>query len=191
MVQVKLLFVNMQCHNVATHTLLNTNKDANIILIQEPWFDKIGINHSDLDPNGEETFGGVANPGWDLLYPKTACNSHCKVMAYRRIASTHFNVTNRLDLASNHHLLTLDVHLGSSSFHIINVYHDTDHPASLRNILELDLDLVTSTIVGGDFNTHAHAWSLPGIQPSPWALDLKEWALSQTLDLLSPPGVPT
>jgi hypothetical protein len=112
-------------------------------------------------------------------------------MAYRHIASTHFNVTNRVDLASNHHLLTLNVHLGSSSFHIINIYHNTDHPASLRSILDLDLDLVTPTIVGGDFNTHAHVWSLPGIHPSPWALNLKEWALSQTLDLLSPPGVPT
>jgi hypothetical protein len=112
-------------------------------------------------------------------------------MAYRRITSTHFNVTNNLNLAPNHHILTLDIHLGSSSFCILNVYHDTDHPSSLRNILELDLDPVIPTIVGGDFNTHAHAWSLAGIRPSPWALDLEDWALSQTLTLLNPPGVPT
>jgi hypothetical protein len=112
-------------------------------------------------------------------------------MAYRCIASSHFNVTNKFNMASNHHLLTLDIHLSSSSFCVINVYHDTDHHSSLRNILNLNLDLVIPTVIGGDFNMHARAWSPMGICPSPWSLDLKEWALSQTLALLNSPGVPT
>jgi hypothetical protein len=191
MAHVKLLFVNMCHHNAAMHTLLNTNTDADIILVQEPWFDRIGMTCLDTNPDGVDTLGGVSNPKWDCIQPKTPCGACCKVMAYRCIASSHFNITNKLDLASNHHLLTLDIHLGSSSFHIINVYHNTDHPSSLRNILNLDLDPVIPTIVGGDFNTHTHTWSPEGIQPSLWALELEEWALSQTLTLLSPLGIPT
>ena len=172
MAQVKLLFVNMRHHNAATHSLLNTNTEADIILVQEPWYDKINTARLDTNPDGTDTLGGVSNPKWDCIYPRTTRGTRCKVMAYRHIASAHFNVTNNQNLASNHHLLTLDIHLSTSSFHILNVYHDTDHPSSLRNILGLDLDPIIPIIIGGDFNTHAHTWSPAGIRPSPWALDL-------------------
>jgi Endonuclease/Exonuclease/phosphatase family len=173
------------------HSLLNSNKQADIILVQEPWHGKIGTTRSDSNPEGVKVLGGAANPLWDSFYPKTNRGERCKVIAYCRTSSTHFNVTNRLDLHSNHHLLTLDVHLGSSSFRIINVYHDSDHRLSLSNITNMDIDPLTPTIVGGDFNTHAHAWSPPGIRASPWAGEVEEWAFSQNLSLASTPGTPT
>jgi hypothetical protein len=190
MAQVNILFVNMRCCNMATHTLLNTNSDADIILIQEPWYGKFGMMCLDMNPEGVKVLGGVANPKWDCLYPRVVCDEYCKVIAYRHIASSHFNITNKYDLAPNHHLMMLDVHLGSSLFHILNIYHDIDHPPFLRAILDLDLDPVVPTIVGGDFNMHSHAWSPVRIRPSPWVLDLEEWALSQTLTLLNQPGTP-
>jgi hypothetical protein len=76
-------------------------------------------------------------------------------MAYRHISSTHFNITNHLDLTSNHHLLTLDIHLSSTSFQAINVYHDTNYRGSLNNILNIEMDPLTPTVIGGDFNTHS------------------------------------
>jgi hypothetical protein len=103
----------------------------------------------------------------------------------------HFNITNNFDLTSNHHVMTLDVHLGSSSFCILNLYHDTDNLLSLRNILNLELDPVIPMIVGSNFNMHSWTWSPPRIRPSPWALDLEDWALSQTLHLVNELGVRT
>jgi hypothetical protein len=191
MAVVNLLFVNMRRRNAASHTLLNTNKTADIILVQEPWYDKIGTARSDVDPDGVDILGGAANPKWDCIYPKVGRGTRCKVMAYHRIATSHFNITNRVDLNSNHHILTIDVHLGTSSFRVINVYHDTDNRNSLTNILTIDADPGLPTIIGGDFNTHSHAWSPPGIRPSPWAADFEEWALTQNLILTSAPGVPT
>jgi Endonuclease-reverse transcriptase len=191
MASVSLLFVNMRRRNAAMHSLLNSNKLADIILVQEPWHGKIGTSRSDVDPEGVDILGGAANPLWDCLYPKTNPGERCKVMAYRRISSTHFNITNRLDLHSNHHLLTLDVHLGTSSFRIINVYHDSDHRPSLGNITNMDIEPLTPTIIGGDFNTHSHTWSPPGIRASPWVVDLEEWAFSQNLFLTNHPGAPT
>ena len=163
MAEVHRLFVNMHCHNTPTHTLLNTNPDADIILVQEPWFDRIGTACLDVNPDRVDVLGGVANPKWDCIYPKIASGKCCKVMAYQRISSSFFNVTNRFDLASNHHFLTVDIHCGFSLFCIVNIYHDTDYPSSLRNILNLELDPCIPTVVGGDFNTHAHVWSPPGI----------------------------
>jgi hypothetical protein len=148
MAVVNLLFVNMRRRNAASHTLLITNQTADIILVQEPWFNKIGTTRSDVDPNGVDILGGVANPKWDCIYPKTEHGTKCKVMAYRRISATHFNITNRVDLTSNHHILTLDIHLGTSSFRVVNVYHDTEHRNSLANILSIDTDPRLPTIIG-------------------------------------------
>jgi hypothetical protein len=163
MVCIHILFVNM-CHcNMATHSLLNTNSKVDIIMVQEPWFDRISTTCSDTNPEGVDTLGRVANPKWDCLYPKTNCSERCKVMAYHHITSTHFNVINCLDLSSCHHILTLDLHLGSSSFQAINIYHDTDFCTSLANILNIKTDLQTPTIIRGDFNTHSWMWSPPDI----------------------------
>ena len=46
-------------------------------------------------------------------------------------------------------------------------------------------------IIGGDFNTHSHAWLPQGIPPSLWAVEIEDWALTQNLVLTNPPGVPT
>ena len=139
------------------------------------------------------------------VYPQTQPGQRCKVVAYRRIASSHFSVTNRIDLSSNYHILTMDIHSDHETFRVYNIYHDActnDNPdgsqtnqatqqQSLADILDIDINLHTPTIISGDFNTHSRKWSPPGIWQSPWALDIKEWAVSQTLELTSPPGTPT
>jgi hypothetical protein len=149
------------------------------------------VAHSDIDPEGVDILDSMANPRWDYIYPKVAQDKCYKVIAYRCFASSHFNITNWLNSDSNHHLLTLDVYLGSSSFYIINIYHDTNYHPFLDNILNLETDPRIPTIVGGNFNTYLAVWSLPGIYPLPWADDLEEWAFSQMLTLASPPEIPT
>jgi hypothetical protein len=155
MTSVNILFVNMRRRNAATHTLLNTNNKADIIMVQEPWYDRIGMKRSDTDPEGVDLLGGVANPEWDCIYPKINHSERCKAMAYCRISLTHFNITNRPDLSACHHILSLDIHLRSSSFQAINIYHDTEHRGSLDNILNIETDPQIPTIIGGDFNTHS------------------------------------
>jgi hypothetical protein len=164
---VNILFVNMCHRNVASHSLLNTNTKADIIMVQEPWYDRISTMCLDSDPEGVNILGGAANPKWDCIYPKTNHGERCKVMAYCHISLTHFNITNHLDTSPCHHILTLDIHLGSSSFRAINVYHDKDHHRSLENILNIKTNPHIPTVVGGDFNTHSHLWLPPGIHPSP------------------------
>ncbi len=203
---VKILWVNACRSNARLHAILNSNKHTDLILVQEPWFDKIGTVRSDFDPEGTDTVGTVANPLWDVLYPKYNPGKRCKVVAYRRISSTSFTVTNQLDLASNYHMLTMDIHTNTETFRIYNIYHDThttdtgNEPdraswetrnRSLNYITNLEIDLLVSTVIGGDFNTHARAWSPPDIRQSTWAIDVEEWAITQGLDLLNTPGVPT
>ena len=117
---VKILWVNARRRNARLHAILNSNKHADLILVQEPWFDKIGTVRLDFDPEGTDTFGTVANPLWDILYPKYNPGERCKVVAYRCILSTSFTITNQLDLASNYHTLTLDIHTNMETFCIYN-----------------------------------------------------------------------
>ena|SRR6266850_6740022 len=107
---IKLLWVNAQCSNYRLHAILNSNKKADILLIQEPWFGTINTNCSDTDLEGIPVLGMVANPLWEIIYPQSQPGQRCKVVAYQRIASTHFSVTNQIDLSSNYHMLTLNVH---------------------------------------------------------------------------------
>jgi hypothetical protein len=76
--------VNMCKCNVATHALLNSNKNSHLILIQEPWYDRIGTAQKDNTWQGIDVLGGAACPKWELIYPGFTEDQHLKVMAYAR-----------------------------------------------------------------------------------------------------------
>jgi len=59
---VKILWVNAHHSNARLYAILNSNKEADLILVQELWFNKIGTVRSDFEPDGTDTFGMVANP---------------------------------------------------------------------------------------------------------------------------------
>jgi Endonuclease-reverse transcriptase len=102
-------------------------------------------------------------------------------------------------------MLTLDIHTNYEMLRVYNIYHNactedkkdnlsqlscTTHQKSLKDILAIDTDLHIPTIIGGDFKTHSRAWSPTGICQLAWALDIEEWATSQTLELANPLGEP-
>jgi endonuclease/exonuclease/phosphatase family metal-dependent hydrolase len=57
--------------------------------------------------------------------------------------------------------------------------------------MSINLNPTIPTIIRGDFNTHARSWLPHGTRQSPWALNIKEWAIAQNLDLMNQPGAPT
>lgn len=78
---VKVLWVNVRRSNARLHAILNpTNKHADLILVQEPWFNRIGTARSDFELEGTGIFGTVANALWEILYPKVNTGERCKVV---------------------------------------------------------------------------------------------------------------
>ena len=71
---------------------------------------------------------------------------------------------------------------------MINFYHDIRDSTSLQKLLEIDIDATTPTLVIGDFNTHAQAWSPFNTPRSQWAGHLEEWAAVNLLTLANNPG---
>jgi len=63
----RLLWVNVRRSNARLYSILSSNKHADLILVQEPWFNRIGTARSDFELEGICIFGTVANPLWEIL----------------------------------------------------------------------------------------------------------------------------
>jgi Endonuclease-reverse transcriptase len=186
--------VNMRRRNEAMHALLNTNNEDDILCVQEPWFNRIGVARCDDKINGKDVLGGAANPQWELLYSYFSSSQRAKVMVYHRIHNrqnpfrkNHLRVTVRNDLVAHPSIMMVEVRAGSELWRVINFYNDVDDPSTIRTLLRLDLPSTIPTLLVGDFNIHSHSWSPLGWTPSPHAIPLEEWCATQTLSLLSVP----
>jgi hypothetical protein len=166
---------NMRKRNAATHALLNSNDTAQLLLIQEPWFGRIGTAREDNARQGTDVLGGVAAQSWELVYPGYTEGQRPKVMAYARKPSQRatnvprFSVVPRLDVCSHPTLQVLDIVFDDDeTWRVINFYHDVRDNSSLQALLSLDIDALTPTLIVGDFNTHSPSWSPPDTPRSPW-----------------------
>ena len=190
--------VNMRRRNVITHALLNSSPVDQVILIQEPWYDRIGTTRNDNERDGAAVRGGVSSPGWEIHYPATDNNKRAKVMAYTRKRAweginlpAHFTATSRLDLYAHPCVMILDLRFDGRTWRIVNFYNDVKDRSALDTLLSLELDPTVPTLVTGDFNTHSRSWSPEGITPSPWAERVEEWAVGNLLVLTNEPGMIT
>ena len=82
MYNIRIMSVNMWRSNALTHALLASEPPADIILIQELWYDQVSVRQSDTDPAGTNTLGGVSSPLWNFIYPGIADlgSTHAKVV---------------------------------------------------------------------------------------------------------------
>jgi hypothetical protein len=190
--------VNMRRRNAMTHALLHSSPADQIILVQEPWFDRIGTARKDTARDGVDVLGGVASPGWEVHYPAVPEGGQAKVMAYTRKRSWEytnspslFATTTRRDLCAHPCIMIVDISFDDRTWRIVNFYNDVRDQSALDTLLALDLDPIIPTLVVGDFNTHSRSWSPPGNTPSLWAGRLEEWVIGNLLVLANEPGVIT
>jgi hypothetical protein len=180
------------------HTILNSNKTDNILFIQEPWFNRIGVARSDDQREGRDVLGGAANPSWLLAYPHFTPDKRAKVMTYVCIhdrdhpfKKNFCRHTTQNDIIAHPCILITDILVGQIKWRAINFYNDVDDKSALSSLLSLDLDSTIPTIILGDFNLHSSSWSPTGWTTSPASARLEEWLATQTFSLLSHPGIPT
>src|SRR5258708_1732574 len=186
--------VNMRRRNAVSHALLNSNNKTHLMLIQEPWFDMIGMARKDNARQGTDVLGGVASPAWEIHYPGLTEGQCPKVMAYSCKQTqggndkVHFTVVPRLDICTRPTIQVLDLIFDKEQWRVINFYHDIQDNTSLQKLLEIDINAITPTLIIGDFNMHAHKWSPQDIPQSQWANCLQEWAAGNMLTLANSPG---
>jgi hypothetical protein len=181
-------------NNPVTHALLNSDKSTHLLLVQEPWFDKIGTARQDNTRYGVDVQGGASSPEWELIYPVFAEGQCPKVMAYARKNTDqshdtpHFTVVPRIDICTHPTIQVLDIILDKEQWHVINFYHNIQDNTSLQTLLALDIDATIPTLLIGDFNLHSQTWSTPDTPGSPKATCFEVWVATNLLSLANNPG---
>jgi endonuclease/exonuclease/phosphatase family metal-dependent hydrolase len=191
----KVISVNVHRSNNRTHTLLQSS-NADLILIQELWFHTVATLHSNTDPLGTAQTGAPLNNMWETLTPKLPPDATCKAIGYAHKALAQSGViqNNTGHPLSTPNSLVIEIDLqDGTKITVINTYHavPTWGGHDLHYLLQYEINELTPTVLIGDFNTHAHRWSLPGQAPSSWGVELKKWLNQNGLQVMNPDGVPT
>ena len=160
---IKIIQLNCNKKGNTVHGLLNTCfNDADLLLLQEPWW-------AQISPNG--TKRPVGHRAWTLILPTTTQSTDdpppC-VMAYFR-PRPGMEVVFRSDLIQDRDIqILIIIHQGNPTTTIINLYnnhkcHDECATALLRTI---PLFHNQPTIITDDWNMYYHLWSFPNINSS-------------------------
>jgi len=76
--------VNAYQSSECTHTLLQTDGNYDILLIQEPWVGTVATLRSDSDPEGSAQRGTTFNNKWDTYLPTHKPTNEVKAIAYSK-----------------------------------------------------------------------------------------------------------
>jgi len=156
------LQLNVARSNVRMHAILNTLTDFDVLLLQEPWYGRIGVARSSTDVQGQDIKGTVANPAWELFIPESATDGPPRVATYIRKGIRSLDTRPRPDIIGTKDILAINIIYGGFSCVIINVYNagtgrDAD---SVNRICNTNLDPLVPTAIAGDFNLHHPEWAL-------------------------------
>jgi hypothetical protein len=195
----RVLQLNAARSNTRMHGILNDDdyNEFDIILFQEPWYGRIGLERSSSSTTGEPIYGTVASAGWDGFTPSSANPTNpARVATYVRKRS-RIAARPRPDIVESPDIICVSLQWERTSAMIVNVYNPGPgrRATSVHSLTEVTLDPSLPTAVAGDFNLHHAAWSLNdrlGWGPSCTAADqLIEWLASNTLTLENDTQVPT
>jgi ribonuclease HI len=196
---IKVLQLNVARSNARMHGILNDDDFAefDIILFQEPWYGRIGLERSSTAVGGTPIYGSVANPAWISYLPSEATSSSpARVATYVR-RNSHIATRPRPDIVETPDILSTSFQRDDTSFIIVNVYNPGPgrRASSVHSLKEVILDPSLPTAIAGDFNLHHAAWALrdgPEWPPTCTAADeLIEWLASNALTLENDTQCPT
>jgi ribonuclease HI len=195
----RVLQLNAARSNTRMHGILNDDEFAefDIILFQELWYGRIGLERSAVSTAGELIYGTISNPAWDGFIPSnTTRDNPARVATYVRKRSC-IAARPRPNIIETPDIMCISLQREATSAIVINVYNPGPgrRATSVHALMEVVLDPSLPTVVAGDFNLHHAAWALndrPGWGPSCAAADkLIEWLASNALTLENDIQVPT
>jgi ribonuclease HI len=148
---------NVMKSNVAIHSLLSVSSSrpftADIILIQEPWFGRIGIDVI----TGKDILGTPSHRDWMCILP-THGDLPPDVAIYVPKSRNGWQIQVRSDLFSHPSIIAVDIITGLDTFLLINVYNPADC-SSLGPIIHFEPNRNIKCLIAGDFNLHHPLWS--------------------------------
>lgn len=183
---------NVMKSNIVTHALSNIasshSNRADIILVQEPWWDWIGLDVK----SGEPILGLPTHPDWVAILP-SAPDHRPDVAIYMTRRHMGWRTQLRSNLFSHPSILAVDVVTERDVFMIVNIYNPSDSSSLPPLFHQQDILSATKTVLAGDFNLHHPLWSIPGHEhkTSPSSEALAEWCALKGFHMHNTPGAGT
>lgn len=177
--------------NKAMHALFSSKElDADLILIQEPWWGRIS-------QNGAE--GSVSTPKYSPIIPINPIpqETRPRVMAYVKKGRNDFTITLRTDLLASLDAQILEVKQGHTHPTLIaNIYNPPANSDTsefvVDEILKVRWPPRIATILTGDWNLHQYMWEPAKTNnPTSRAEEVAEWLDGAGFSMANEPDVPT
>jgi len=154
---------NAHRRNTTVHTILSIASSmcppADLILIQEPYYGKIGTNPRTAQGNPIfDVHGCPKHRDWQAIVPPYSSPDHVPdVIAYVPSRRSAWTFQLRLDIVLHQGLMCLEINSTSHPFLIFNMYNDVDNGA-YHTIAALPT-FPERAIFTRDFNLHHPVWS--------------------------------
>ena len=153
---IRFLSQNVNKSNAITHSLLNSCRhNTDIFFIQEPWFDRIGIDIQ----TGVDKIGVPNHPQFNHIISDFTPEHKPDVAAYFPKHHPGWTIQPRSDLISHPSILLLEITFRSHTLYMINIYNPSDASALIPLYSILSPLQNAEVIVTGDFNLHHPLWS--------------------------------
>ncbi|KAF8760888.1 hypothetical protein RHS01_00689 [Rhizoctonia solani] len=194
---IHVLQLNVAGSPARVHAILNDKAYDyfDILLIQDPWWGKIGSEKSVLRTD-KPVYGTTHSPRWHCYHPPIGHSLNGPgVVTYVRkgVQGLSSRFSDKIPMSRN--LIPIDFMYFELPFSISNIYlHGNTANETLIGLLDAPADASEAHIYCGDFNLHHPLWALssnPHTAGSASSDMLAEWLLANRLEILNSLDVPT
>jgi len=183
--ELKIFSQNVQKDNFIINTILEVNRDFDIIFIQEPLWMTIRSIPSESNAKGISLLGVPNHPNW-LKFARDPCltNDLPRVISYINIRLSPLCFSLRKNIICHYDILLVSFFNNNSLYWIMNVYSDSSH-TTLKYLKNTEINISNLLIMTGDSNIRDSTWDPLFPHHSTFSDDLFTIADSFNLELLS------
>jgi len=154
----KILSQNVHKNSLIINTLLKTQIQFDIILIQEPPWSEICKVPSSSNSEGEALMGTSHHPNWIAFtrFPSDRSDSP-RVISYINIHLSSLCFLLRKDIINHRDISLISFFNNNVCYYIMNVYSDSSHTA-LKYLKDTEVNIKNVLLMTGDFNIRDSLW---------------------------------
>ena len=154
----KILLQNVWKNSLIVQTLLKTQKDFDIILIQEPLWSEIQKVPSSSNSEGDPLISTSHHPTW-IMFGRNPMDSNNlpRVVSYVNIHLLPLRFLLCKDIINHRDINLISFFNDNLYFFILNVYSDSSH-AALKHLKDTEVNIDNILIMTGDFNIRDSLW---------------------------------
>ena len=154
----KVFSQNVCKSSVIINTILETQNQFDIILIQElPWSEICKIPSS-VNGDGEPYMGTCLHPNWiTFSRSPSKSNDFPRVITYINIRLSSLRFLLRKDIFNHQDINLISFSNNNICYYILNVYSDSSHLA-LKYLKDTKVNINNILIMTGDFNIRDSLW---------------------------------